>query len=141
MGRTPLSTGLGLEALGVELNRGYIKIDEQMRTANDAIYAIGDVNGPPLLAHAASEEAGLIDVAENEVGVRDRRPGASVAVAGWTRNRTRALRTDAERTAVVDPRNRAAARTDRVDVEHRRCDPVAADPRIRPARRVGLILR
>ena len=56
VGRAPLSTGLGLEALGVELNRGYIKVDEQMRTANDAIYAIGDVNGPPLLAHAASEE-------------------------------------------------------------------------------------
>ncbi|MGE0683562.1 MAG: dihydrolipoyl dehydrogenase [Candidatus Binatia bacterium] len=56
VGRSPLSSGLGLEALGIEFNRGYIKVDEQMRTANDAIYAIGDVNGPPLLAHAASEE-------------------------------------------------------------------------------------
>jgi dihydrolipoamide dehydrogenase len=56
VGRAPLSTGLGLEALGVEFDRGYIKVDEQMRTANEAIYAIGDVNGPPLLAHAASEE-------------------------------------------------------------------------------------
>jgi dihydrolipoamide dehydrogenase len=56
VGRAPLSTGLGLEALGVELNRGYIKVDAHMRTANDGIYAIGDVNGPPLLAHAASEE-------------------------------------------------------------------------------------
>jgi dihydrolipoamide dehydrogenase len=56
VGRTPLSAGLGLESLGVELNRGYIKVNERMQTANDAIYAIGDVNGPPLLAHAASEE-------------------------------------------------------------------------------------
>lgn len=56
VGRSPLSAGLGLEALGVEFNRGYIKVDERMRTANDAVYAIGDVNGPPLLAHAASEE-------------------------------------------------------------------------------------
>jgi dihydrolipoamide dehydrogenase len=56
VGRAPLSVGLGLEALGVEFNRGYIKVDERMRTASDAIYAIGDVNGPPLLAHAASEE-------------------------------------------------------------------------------------
>lgn len=56
VGRAPLSAGLGLEALGVEFNRGYIKVDERMRTANDAVYAIGDVNGPPLLAHAASEE-------------------------------------------------------------------------------------
>lgn len=56
VGRTPLSANLGLEALGVQLDRGYIKVDEHMRTANEAIYAIGDVIGPPLLAHAASEE-------------------------------------------------------------------------------------
>ena len=56
VGRSPLSAGLGLEALGVEFNRGYLKVDERMQTANDAIYAVGDVNGPPLLAHAASEE-------------------------------------------------------------------------------------
>jgi dihydrolipoamide dehydrogenase len=56
VGRSPLSAGLGLESLGVELNRGYIKVDERMRTTNEAIYAIGDINGPPLLAHAASEE-------------------------------------------------------------------------------------
>lgn len=56
VGRTPLGAGLGLEDCGVEFDRGYIKVDERMRTANDAIYAIGDVNGPPLLAHAASEE-------------------------------------------------------------------------------------
>lgn len=56
VGRSPFSTGLGLESLGVEFNRGYITVNERMQTANDAIYAIGDVNGPPLLAHAASEE-------------------------------------------------------------------------------------
>jgi len=56
VGRSPLSAGLGLDALGVELNRGYIKVDERMRTTNESIYAIGDINGPPLLAHAASEE-------------------------------------------------------------------------------------
>ncbi len=70
VGRTPLSGGLGLEALGVELNRGYIKVDEQMRTANETIYAIGDVNGPPLLAHAASEEG--IAAVEFMVGKRDK---------------------------------------------------------------------
>ena len=61
VGRTPLSAGLGLEALGVELNRGYIKVDEWMRTTCDSVYAIGDINGPPLLAHAASEE-GIVAV-------------------------------------------------------------------------------
>lgn len=61
VGRTPLSAGLGLEALGVEFNRGYIKVNEQMRTTCETVYAIGDVNGPPLLAHAASEE-GIVAV-------------------------------------------------------------------------------
>ncbi|HXG19800.1 MAG TPA: FAD-dependent oxidoreductase, partial [Methylomirabilota bacterium] len=56
VGRSPLSAGLGLESLGVEVNRGYIKVNERMQTTNETIYAIGDVNGPPLLAHAASEE-------------------------------------------------------------------------------------
>ncbi|MCS6925231.1 MAG: dihydrolipoyl dehydrogenase [Candidatus Binatia bacterium] len=56
VGRVPLSGGLGLDTLGVEFDRGYIKVNQQMRTANDRIYAIGDVIGPPLLAHAASEE-------------------------------------------------------------------------------------
>jgi len=61
VGRTPLSAGLGLEALGVELNRGYIKVDGRMRTTCETVYAIGDINGPPLLAHAASEE-GIVAV-------------------------------------------------------------------------------
>ena len=56
VGRAPISAGLGLEAAGVQLDRGYIQVNEQMQTACESIYAIGDVNGPPLLAHAASEE-------------------------------------------------------------------------------------
>ena len=56
VGRSPISADLGLEEAGVELNRGYIQVNEQLQTSNPAIYAIGDVNGPPLLAHAATEE-------------------------------------------------------------------------------------
>ncbi|HUY54834.1 MAG TPA: dihydrolipoyl dehydrogenase [Candidatus Nanopelagicaceae bacterium] len=52
---------LGLEDLGVELERGVIKVDPHMRTNVPGIYAIGDVTGPPLLAHAASAE-GVIAV-------------------------------------------------------------------------------
>src|SRR5207244_9652510 len=70
VGRTPLSAGLCLEALRVELNRGYIKVNEQMRTSSETIYAIGDVNGPPLLAHAASEEG--VAAVEFMVGKRDK---------------------------------------------------------------------
>jgi len=56
VGRAPLSADLGLEDAGVALDRGYIQVNEQLQTSNSAIYAIGDVNGPPLLAHAATEE-------------------------------------------------------------------------------------
>ena len=56
VGRAPISADLGLEEAGVGMDRGYIQVNEQLQTANTAIYAIGDVNGPPLLAHAASEE-------------------------------------------------------------------------------------
>lgn len=47
---------LGLEALGVALERGAIKIDEYCRTSVEGIYAIGDVAGPPMLAHKAEHE-------------------------------------------------------------------------------------
>ena len=47
---------VGLEGLGVTLERGWIKVDKYMRTNIDGIYAIGDVAGPPWLAHKASAE-------------------------------------------------------------------------------------
>jgi dihydrolipoamide dehydrogenase len=56
VGRKPLSEGIGLEALGVETDRGYIKIDEYMRTNVPNVYAIGDVVPTPWLAHVASAE-------------------------------------------------------------------------------------
>lgn len=57
---------IGLEALGVVIDRGFIKIDTFMKTNVDNIYAIGDVAGPPWLAHKASAE-GLV-VAEHIAG-------------------------------------------------------------------------
>jgi dihydrolipoamide dehydrogenase len=56
VGRAPVTAGLGLEELGVELDRGYIKVDGYMRTAADGVYAIGDVVPTPWLAHVASSE-------------------------------------------------------------------------------------
>jgi dihydrolipoamide dehydrogenase len=57
IGRSPLSADLGLEGLGIELDRrGFIPVDAKLRTAVPTISAIGDVAGPPLLAHKASEE-------------------------------------------------------------------------------------
>jgi dihydrolipoamide dehydrogenase len=52
-----LLEGYGLENVGVETERGFIKVDENYRTNIDGIYSIGDVIGPPLLAHVASAEA------------------------------------------------------------------------------------
>jgi len=52
---------LGLEALGVKIDRGFIAVDEFGKTTVDGIYAIGDVAGPPLLAHVASHE-GIVSI-------------------------------------------------------------------------------
>lgn len=56
VGRTPVTDEIGLEEAGVVLERGYIKVDEKMQTSRESVYAIGDVTGPPLLAHAATDE-------------------------------------------------------------------------------------
>ena len=57
IGRKPLSEDLGLEDVGVELDpKGFVRVDQTFRTWNAGISAIGDVVGPPLLAHKASEE-------------------------------------------------------------------------------------
>ena len=47
---------LGLENAGVQIEKGWIKVNEYMQTSSDTIYAIGDVAGPPWLAHVASAE-------------------------------------------------------------------------------------
>jgi len=56
IGRRPVTENLNLEALGIELERGYVKVDPLMRTAVPHIYAIGDVINTPWLAHVASAE-------------------------------------------------------------------------------------
>lgn len=47
---------IGLEELGVAVEKGSIKVDKDYKTNVEGIYAIGDVNGPPWLAHVASSE-------------------------------------------------------------------------------------
>jgi dihydrolipoamide dehydrogenase len=59
VGRAPHTEGLGAEALGIQFDRKAIAVDENMRTNIENIYAIGDVNGKMMLAHAASHE-GLV---------------------------------------------------------------------------------
>ena len=58
VGRGPRTEGIGIEGSGVELDeRGYIRVDEQMRTAVPGVYAVGDVVPTPQLAHVAFAEA------------------------------------------------------------------------------------
>jgi dihydrolipoamide dehydrogenase len=58
IGRKPWTKGLGLENTHVTTNeRGWIKVNAQMKTEADNIYAIGDIAGEPMLAHKASHEA------------------------------------------------------------------------------------
>src|SRR5665213_973942 len=60
-GRAPNIDGIGLEALGVKLtDRGFVKIDDQMRTNVEGVYAIGDVAGPPMLAHKGEREGVVV---------------------------------------------------------------------------------
>ena len=56
VGRKPLTEGLGLDACGVKLSKGYVDVDASLRTACPTIFAIGDVIGGMLLAHEASAE-------------------------------------------------------------------------------------
>jgi dihydrolipoamide dehydrogenase len=56
IGIVPNTETLGLEALGVKMERGHIVTDGYGRTGVEGIYAIGDVTGPPWLAHKASHE-------------------------------------------------------------------------------------
>ena len=69
VGRVPRSAGLGLAAAGVRTDaRGYVPVDERYRTNVPAIHAIGDLIGPPFLAHKASREGVLaaLDIAGRE---------------------------------------------------------------------------
>jgi dihydrolipoamide dehydrogenase len=56
VGRAAKVTGLGLEGLGVQVDRGFVKVSPRMETSVSGLYAIGDMAGPPLLAHKAMAE-------------------------------------------------------------------------------------
>jgi dihydrolipoamide dehydrogenase len=55
-GRAGVTSGIGLEALGIRIERGFIQVDGQMRTGVPHLYAIGDVVGGLMLAHKATHE-------------------------------------------------------------------------------------
>jgi dihydrolipoyl dehydrogenase len=63
IGRKPITENIGLEGTRVQLDRGFIKVDEYQRTGEPGVYAIGDVvAGTPQLAHVATAE-GMVAIA------------------------------------------------------------------------------
>ena len=80
VGITANTDGIGLEALGVELDRGHIKTDSHCQTNVKGLYAIGDCAGAPWLAHKASHEG--IHAAEHIAGYKT--PNVNSPIAGCT---------------------------------------------------------
>jgi dihydrolipoamide dehydrogenase len=74
--------GLGLEEQGVAIEKGHIVVDEWCRTGAPGLYAIGDVVGPPWLAHKASHE-GIICV-EKIAGLQSVHPLDKTNIPGCT---------------------------------------------------------
>jgi len=60
VGRRAVTTGIGLENLGVELVRGAVKTDNRMRTNVPNVFAAGDITGFSMLAHTASREGEVV---------------------------------------------------------------------------------
>jgi dihydrolipoamide dehydrogenase len=75
VGRRPNSRDLGLENTRVELDdKGFIRIDEQRRTTEPSLFAIGDVAGEPMLAHKAHHEGKIaVEVIAGEPAAFDSR--------------------------------------------------------------------
>ena len=67
VGMTGNIDNIGLEAVGIKTDRGFIAVNDMYQTTTPNIYAIGDVAGPPLLAHAASHEG--VTAAEHMSGL------------------------------------------------------------------------
>jgi dihydrolipoamide dehydrogenase len=81
VGRGPVTDGLNLESVKAELDRGYVKVDERMQTAEPGVFAIGDVvtvegRAHPQLAHVASHEG---------IGVVERLAGRQVDPVNYDR--------------------------------------------------------
>ena len=67
VGMTGNIDNIGLEAVGIKTEKGFISVNNMYQTTVPNIYAIGDVSGPPLLAHAASHEG--VTAAEHLAGL------------------------------------------------------------------------
>jgi dihydrolipoamide dehydrogenase len=82
VGRRPLTTGWGLEEMGLDMAGPFVKVDDQCRTAMRNVWAIGDLVGEPMLAHKGFAQGAM--VAEIIAGQRRHFDPASVAAICFT---------------------------------------------------------
>jgi len=82
IGRRPITSGLGLEDVGIRLENGFIAVDDYCCTNIGNIYAIGDVTGKFQLAHVASRQATV--AANNIMGIEDTEDYTVVPAAVYT---------------------------------------------------------
>ncbi|WP_419814765.1 dihydrolipoyl dehydrogenase [Glacieibacterium sp.] len=85
IGIVPNTENIGLEALGVKTNRGHVEVTNYLQTNVPGLYAIGDITGPPWLAHKASHE-GIVAV-EHLAGVKGAHPMSTLNIPGCTYSR------------------------------------------------------
>lgn len=67
VGRRPVTSGLGFDEVGVEMDRGAVVVDDRYRTSVEGVWAVGDVIGGWMLAHVAEDEG--VAAARNAVAV------------------------------------------------------------------------
>jgi dihydrolipoamide dehydrogenase len=82
VGRRPRTEDWGLEAMEVEMEGPFVRVDDQCRTAMRDVWAIGDLVGEPMLAHKASAQGAM--VAEIITGARRRFDPAAIAAVCFT---------------------------------------------------------
>jgi len=82
VGRAPRTQGWGLEAMGVDMDGRFVKVDEQCRTSMKGVYAIGDLVGEPMLEHKAATQGHI--VAEILAGQNRRFDPAAIAAVCFT---------------------------------------------------------
>ena len=82
VGRRPRIAGWGLEAMGVDMDGGFVQVDDRCRTSMSGVWAIGDLAGEPMLAHKASAQGEM--VAELIAGRRRRFDPAAIPAVCFT---------------------------------------------------------
>lgn len=82
VGRTPHTTGWGLEAMALAMDGRFVKVDDRCATSTTNVWAIGDLVGEPMLAHKASAQGEM--VAEIIAGKRRRFDDTPIAAVCFT---------------------------------------------------------